>query len=166
MLNVRNFAVRGEAALDRVVSGAPSAQRAGIEFSSLHVDFTRSPGRLDIRDGVVRGPVIGATIDGVIDYRADAVRARGVLVPLYGVNNLFGQLPIVGFFLGGGSNEGLLGINYDVVGSPNAPVLRVNPLSAVAPGIIRKFIPNLFNVPTEQQPGQAFPPAYSDTSRQ
>jgi hypothetical protein len=63
---------------------------------------------------------------------------RGTLVPLYGVNNMFGQLPIVGMFLGG-SKEGLVGITYEVVGPVGAPVLRVNPISAVAPGFIRKF---------------------------
>ena len=51
---------------------------------------------------------------------------------------MFGQIPIVGLFLGG-SNEGLLGVTYEVVGPPGAPVLRVNPISAVAPGLLRKF---------------------------
>jgi hypothetical protein len=66
------------------------------------------------------------------------VRMRGTFVPLYGLNNMFGQLPIVGPFLGG-SNEGLLGVTYEVVGPPSTPVLRVNPISAVAPGLLRKF---------------------------
>ena len=49
---------------------------------------------------------------------------RGTFVPLYGLNNMFGQIPIVGLFLGG-SNEGLIGVTYEVVGPPDAPVLRV-----------------------------------------
>jgi hypothetical protein len=55
----------------------------------------------------------------------------------------------------GGSNEGLLGITYEVVGQPNAPVLRVNPISAVAPGLLRKFFefPNTGDrQPLDQQP--------------
>ena len=86
----------------------------------------------------MRGPQVGATIDGNIDFAKSDVRLRGTFVPLYGLNNAFGQIPIVGLFLGG-SNEGLLGITYEVVGAPNAPVLRVNPISAVAPGLLRKF---------------------------
>lgn len=139
VLSIENFAVRGEAALERIVAGAASGQRPGVEFASMRVEFTREPGQLSIRDGVVRGPLIGATIDGAIDYRRDDVRMRGTLVPLFGLNNMFGQLPIVGLFLGGGRNEGLVGITYEVVGSVGAPVLRVNPISAVAPGFIRKF---------------------------
>ena len=95
------------------------------------------PGRVALRDGVVRGPVLGATIDGMIDYSRDEVHLRGTLVPLYGPNNLLGQLPLVGLFLGG-EKEGLVGITYEVVGRPGNPVLRVNPISALAPGLLRK----------------------------
>ena len=52
---------------------------------------------------------------------------------------MFGQIPIFGLFLGGGSNEGLIGVTYEVVGTPGQPVLRVNPISAMAPGMFRKF---------------------------
>ena len=76
--------------------------------------------------------MIGATVDGYIDYHRNDVRMRGTFVPLYGINNMFGQIPIFGIFLGG-SNEGLLGVTYEVVGPPSAPVLRVNPISAIAP---------------------------------
>jgi hypothetical protein len=77
--------------------------------------------------------------EGILNVRDFTIRGEpGTFVPLYGINNAFGQLPIVGLFLGG-SNEGLVGITYEVVGPPGAPVLRVNPISAVAPGMLRKF---------------------------
>jgi hypothetical protein len=137
VLNIRDFSVRGESALDRIVSGSPNAQRDGVKFSRMRANFTRRPGRLEIRDGVVQG-LVGATIDGQLDYLADEVHLRGTFVPLYELNNMFGKLPILGLFLGG-SNEGLLGVTYEVVGAPGAPRLNVNPLSAVAPGLLRKF---------------------------
>jgi hypothetical protein len=146
-LLIRNFAVRGESALDRLISGAqgpgaPQGGRNGIDFTELRVEFTRFPGKMAIRDGVVRGPTIGATIEGQIDYVRNDVHLRGTFVPFYGLNNMFGQIPIVGLFLGGGSNEGLLGINYEAVGPPSSPRLTVNPVSAIAPGLLRKFIPS------------------------
>jgi hypothetical protein len=116
----------------------PNGSQTGVEFSRMSVEFTRAPGKLTLREGVVRGPVIGATIDGNVDYTRDEVRLRGTFVPLYGINNMFGQIPIVGLILGGGDKEGLLGITYEVVGPPSAPILRVNPISAVAPGLLRK----------------------------
>jgi hypothetical protein len=143
VLSVRDFVVRGEATLDRVAAAPPpdrpNAPSPGVEFSRLRVDFSRTLGRFTVHDGVVKGPAIGATVDGYIDYMHNDVRMRGTFVPLYGLNNMFGQIPIVGLFLGGGSNEGLIGLTYEVVGPPSAPVLRVNPISAVAPGLLRKF---------------------------
>jgi hypothetical protein len=64
----------------------------------------------------------------------------GTFIPMYGVNNVFGQIPLFGLFLGGGSNEGLFGITYEVVGTPGQPVLRVNPISAIFPGVSRKIM--------------------------
>jgi hypothetical protein len=161
ILNIRDFTVRGEAALERVAA-TPMPQNAsapppGVEFSHLRVDFTRSLGRFAIRDGLVKGPVIGATVDGYIDYMRSDVRMRGTFVPLYGLNNMFGQIPIVGLFLGG-SNEGLIGLTYEVVGPPNAPILRVNPISAVAPGLLRKF----FEFPGAGAGASAMPQSYAE----
>ncbi len=137
-LNVRNFAVHDEAQLERAVStNGKDTHRNAIDFSNMRVDFTRMPGRVALRDGVVRGPILGGTIDGVVDYAHDDVHLRGTLVPLYGPNNLLGQLPLLGLFLGG-EKEGLVGITYEVVGRPSTPVLRVNPISALAPGLLRK----------------------------
>ncbi|MGA7534254.1 MAG: hypothetical protein WBW27_20470 [Pseudolabrys sp.] len=142
-LFIRSFAVRGEPALDRVVSGSPGAAGiAGVDFSEMRADFTRFPGKMAVRDGVVRGPLVGATVEGNIDYTRDDVHLRGTFVPFYGLNNMFGQIPIVGLFLGGGNKEGLVGINYEAVGPPGAPRITVNPVSAIAPGLLRKFIPS------------------------
>jgi hypothetical protein len=92
--------------------------------------------------------VLGGTIDGLIDYTRDEVHLRGTLIPLYGANNLLGQLPVVGLFLGG-EKEGLVGVTYEVVGKPGTPVLHVNPLSALAPGLLRK----VFEYPANGLPG-------------
>jgi hypothetical protein len=157
ILNIRDFIVRGESGLDRVAGQPEGQQQSGVEFTRLRVDFTRSLGRFAIKEGLVRGPVIGATVDGYIDYMRDDLRMRGTFVPLYGLNNMFGQIPIFGLFLGG-SNEGLLGVTYEVVGPPSAPVLRVNPISAVAPGLLRKF----FEFPTTNAPA---PQSFADPNR-
>ncbi len=139
IINISSFSIRGENTLDKVVSNAPNAQNNNIEFSQARADFTRAPGRMTVKDGVLRGPMIGATVEGNIDYVRDQVQMRGTLVPLYGLNNMFGQIPIVGLFLGGGSNEGIFGITYEVSGPTGNPRQMVNPISAIAPGLLRKF---------------------------
>lgn len=139
LINVRNFSIRGEASLDRVAAGNSTGAQSGVSFTALRAEFTRQNGQLSIRDGVVKGPLIGATIEGSIDTVANQVRMSGTFVPMYGLNNMFGQIPVLGLFLGGGSNEGLIGVTYEVVGTPSQPVLRVNPISAMAPGVLRKI---------------------------
>src|SRR5450631_138789 len=139
LINVRDFSVKGEDSLERAASGGQPGASNGVAFSRVRAEFTRQNGQLSIREGVVKGPTIGGTIEGSIDYPGNQVRMSGTLVPMYGLNNMFGQIPIVGLFLGGGSNEGLIGITYEVVGTPGAPLLRVNPISAMAPGVLRKI---------------------------
>jgi hypothetical protein len=139
LINVFDFSVKGESSLDRVAAGGSSGAQNGVSFSRLRAEFTRQNGQLSIREGVVKGPAVGATIEGSIDYPGNQVRMSGTFVPMYGLNNMFGQIPIVGLFLGGGSNEGLIGVTYEVVGTPGQPVLRVNPISAMAPGVLRKI---------------------------
>jgi hypothetical protein len=155
LINVSDFSVKGETSLDRVAAGGSSGITNGISFSRLRAEFTRQSGQLTIREGVVKGPIIGATLEGSIDYPGNTVRMSGTFVPMYGLNNMFGQIPVLGLFLGGGSNEGLIGVTYEVVGTPGQPVLRVNPISAIFPGVTRKIME--FNTGKQSSPIE-FPP--------
>jgi Protein of unknown function len=157
LINVRDFTVKGEAALERAAAGAaPGGQNSGVAFSALRAEFTRqAAGQFTIREGVVKGPSIGLTIEGNIDYISNQVRMSGTIIPVYGLNNMFGQLPVLGLFFGGGSNEGLIGVTYEVVGTPTQPVMRVNPISAIFPGVTRKimeFNTGKQNTPVELPP--------------
>ena len=95
LINVRDFTIKGEASLDRVAAGGP---RGTPERRLRSRGCVRnSPGRAGsspIREGVVKGPTIGATIEGNIDYLGNQVRMSGTFVPMYGLNNMFGQIPI------------------------------------------------------------------------
>jgi hypothetical protein len=154
LINVFDFSVKGEASLDRMAAGGPVGVQNGVSFSRLRAEFTRLNGQLTIREGVVKGPTIGATIEGSIDFPGNQVRMSGTFVPMYGLNNMFGQIPIVGLFMGG-SNEGLIGVTYEVVGTPDKPTLRVNPISAIFPGVSRKIWE--FNTGKQNNPVE-FPP--------
>ncbi|UPK40428.1 DUF3971 domain-containing protein [Bradyrhizobium sp. 186] len=163
LINVRDFAVKGMDQLDRVAAGGPNGAQSGVAFTALRAEFTRQNGALTVRDGVVKGPMIGATIEGSIDYPGNQVCMSGTFVPMYGVNNIFGQIPLFGIFLGNGNNEGLIGVTYEVVGTPVAPVMRVNPISAMAPGLFRKIFE--FNTGKQNSPFDELPSAQSGDSQ-
>lgn len=167
-----NFRVRGEPALKRVLGEqfaqtpvqGPEGVRASrpansgddVPFIRLKGSFMRNASRFEIKDGVIWGNEIGVSAQGSIDYARDRADIAGTFVPGYALNNAFSQVPILGPLLGGGRYEGLFAVNFRVAGSASAPTMSVNPLSALAPGILRRFVDPLGGIPAAQQQG---PPA-------
>lgn len=149
VLTIDSFVLRDEPALRRLVAeGVPSSQAGNtrhkidagaMEFTKLEAQFQRAGSRVDIHSGTIHGEAIGLTVEGWVDYAHDRVDMQGTFVPVYSVNNLFSKIPVFGLILGGGANEGLIGVNYRVEGAISAPTLNINPLSAVAPGIFRQI---------------------------
>jgi hypothetical protein len=150
-LGIKGFILRDEPAMRRLVAAgveqnalADPARVAKIDadavsFQKLAVQFQRQGSRLELRDGTMYGNQIGLTIDGSLDFAHDRVALNGTFVPAYELNNLFSKIPVFGLILGGGANEGLFAINYNINGSASQPNLTVNVLSAIAPGILRKI---------------------------
>lgn len=172
-LLLRNFTVRDEPALRRVV-GPPGSQAPGaldstgapvpridasdVAFTKLRAEFVRSASRIDINDAVLWGQQVGFTIQGNVDYGRDRVDIGGTFVPGYAFNNAFAQVPVVGMILGGGQYGGLFAVNFRVSGSASQPTMTVNPLSAIAPGILRRFVDPLGGGPVGQgRPGANVP---------
>lgn len=117
-----------------------AAERGGeATFSALDLEFRRNGDLLTITDGTLAGPTIGGTVSGNVNLAARSLDMTGTFVPVFALNNLFAKIPILGFALGGGSDEGLIGVTYRLTGSLAEPVLTVNPASAMAPGIFRKI---------------------------
>lgn len=171
-LLLRNFTVRDEPALRRVVgppgsqpnaldnpgAPAPRIDASDVTFTKLRAEFVRSASRIDIKDAVLWGQQVGFTIQGSVDYGRDRVDIGGTFVPGYAFNNAFAQVPVVGMILGGGQYGGLFAVNFRVSGSASQPTMTVNPLSAIAPGILRRFVDPLGGGPMEQgRPGGNVP---------
>ena len=95
---------------------------------------------LDIKDAVIYNPNMGLTTAGSIDFARGDIDVSGTFVPAYSVNNMLTKIPLVGVVLGGAKNEGVFGISYRVHGPMSGPQVTINPLSAIAPGILRKIL--------------------------
>ena len=61
-------------------------------------------------------------------------------MPAYTVNTMLTKISLVGSLLSGGENDGVFGLSYRVHGTMSSPALTVNPLSAIAPGILRRML--------------------------
>ncbi|MCZ0733921.1 YhdP family protein [Phreatobacter sp. AB_2022a] len=148
-VEITNFTIRGDRAIAGMVAAAgdPRGGRRGpppqandaFAFSRLRAAFTRTGSKVEVSDGLLWGAAIGATVEGEVDTAHDQLKLRGTYVPAYALNNLFARIPVLGVFLGGSPDEGVFGITYEIAGAFNQPRLTVNPLSAVAPGFLRKM---------------------------
>lgn len=148
--NVTNFTLRNEPALrqleaagqapvDNRTDDGPVIDPDAAHFEKMSASFTRSAGRLDLRQAVIFNSRMGLTTEGFIDYLHNRVDLNGTFVPVYQVNSLVTHIPVVGTLLGGGDHEGIFGVNYRIVGPATGPTLNVNPLSAMTPGFLRKL---------------------------
>ena len=150
---VRDFRVLGDSVLAEVVSsvddgrppiGGPAPRggkkvvREVFEFDTMRVPFSVGHGQFVMEDAYVRGPLLGATIRGKVDYKTERMSLGGTYIPLQGLNNAFGQIPVLGQILSGPRGEGLFGITFAIQGAMANPQVIVNPLSLVAPGIFRE----------------------------
>jgi hypothetical protein len=144
-----DFVLRDEPALRQLVSAAPQRASEGgaapvdasrVRFEKMTASFERSPGKLTIQDGVIYNPSIGLTTQGAIDFEHNQIDVSGSFVPAYTVNTMLTKIPLVGLLLSGGNNDGVFGLSYRVHGSMSSPTLTVNPLSAIAPGILRRIL--------------------------
>jgi hypothetical protein len=116
-----------------------SAQNGESSFQTLDILFTRAGDLLTIHKGGLKGAVFGGTVSGTVNLASQTIDLTGTFVPIFALNNIFSKIPILGFALGGGSGEGLIGVTYRVTGELSDPKLSVNPISAIAPGIFRKM---------------------------
>ena len=144
----RQFVLLGDPVVKEVLSGvkpAPGTESSGqgerqrFDFERMRVAFSVGAGQLVLHDALINGPIIGATLRGRIDYGAQRVQIGGTYIPLFGLNSVFGALPILGPLLGGRNGEGLFGITFLVEGPLAGPEVIVNPVSAVAPGVFRQI---------------------------
>ncbi len=106
----------------------------------MTASFERTPGKLAIQDAVIYNPSVGLTAQGGIDFEHNQVDLSGSFIPAYTVNTMLTKIPLVGVLLSGGQNDGVFGLSYRVHGSMSGPTLTVNPLSAIAPGILRRML--------------------------
>lgn len=115
----------------------------GLSFKKLETKFRwlyrRKGSVLELSDGRTSGNALGLLFDGSFDNAQRSVNVAGTVVPMDGLNKVIGAIPIVGDILTGGSG-GVFAAAYTIKGSFDDPKISVNPLSVLAPGIVRKIL--------------------------
>lgn len=134
----------------------------GIHFGQLSGNFRKDGRRLALSDLRTSGSALGLTLEGEIDLGTDVANLHGTIVPVYGINRIIGQIPLLGDVLSGGAGQGIFAATWTVDGPLADPDVSVNPLAVLAPGFLR----NLFflgrgkgdTAPSGATPGTGRPP--------
>jgi hypothetical protein len=112
----------------------------GIEFTTALTRFEVDGGALRISEARATGPSVGVTAQGAFSLGEDrGVTLSGAVAPVYGVNSILGRAPLIGDLFVNREGEGLIALSYSVDGSTVEPRVTVNPLSALAPGVLRRM---------------------------
>jgi hypothetical protein len=149
-VKIHDFYVKGEPMMRQLLAQGGSSRidergntrfdPESVQVGQLLADFSWNAGRLSIHEGVLSGPAIGLTFDGYFDMPHDRLDIAGAYVPAYALNSLFSNIPVLGVLISGGQHEGIFALNYRLTGAISSPVITVNPLSALAPGLMRKIL--------------------------
>jgi hypothetical protein len=141
---MRNFAIVDEENVAEVIGTHSDSQRLiargnRLDFTNGQATFYRRADRIEVLDASLHGDSVGGTIRGNIYTDEGRYDLAGTYVPLFGLNNAFAQIPLLGPIFGGRNGEGLLGVTFAVRGPLANPDLMINPVSVLAPGIFRSL---------------------------
>ncbi len=148
---LRDFRVFNEPKLAQLVSTRASDSQSleeavnkkidtrEVKFEIASSELVFRPGRLEVAKAIARGPLAGFSIQGLVFDSNNQTRLTGTFLPAYGLNRLFGEIPVLGALLGNGRDRGLIGVTFKLDGSYDDPNVTVNPLSVIAPGIFRSI---------------------------
>ncbi len=170
-LRIRDFDLVEAPILARILSLASirglsdAFSRDGrLTFDRLHAPIVIRNDVWLLDEVIMSGPSIGMTINGEMVVSENTVDLSGVLAPAYGVNSMFGDIPLLGSLFVSREGEGLLGVTFTVRGPLEETRVTVNPLSAFAPGILRRmFEPAREDLSADRWNYSALPPAPSIT---
>ena len=150
-IDARNFVVAGEPRLKALVGAPVGPDGQPLESAKSKIDVSRvrfergnaqiekGKGNLKLSDGILRSDQFGLSYAGTLYDANGRINMNGTFLPIYGLNRIFGELPIFGEILGNDRDNALLGITFKLQGAAKSPVLSVNPISIIAPGIFRKI---------------------------
>ncbi|MSP47902.1 MAG: hypothetical protein EXQ95_01115 [Alphaproteobacteria bacterium] len=145
-LTITDFTVVGAPVLARLASLASfsglfqTLSGSGIGFSRLSAKLTQSERRIEIKEALAAGGSLGVTARGWVERKTDVAEIEGTAVPAYTLNRIIGAIPLLGAIITGGGNEGVVAADFRITGPLDNPEVSVNPLSVLAPGILRRIV--------------------------
>lgn len=149
-----NFEVRGAPVLAKLLNAMSLSgiidllNNKGLSFKRARAGFAyidrgqpatdRNQRLIKLADGQTSGASLGLMFEGAIDLWRKVYDLNGTIVPVSDLNTILNKIPLLGDVLTAGG-EGIFAATYKITGPQKDPDVSVNPLSVLAPGILRKI---------------------------
>lgn len=117
----------------------------GMQMDHLILPFDLDDRSLTFTDGLLRGSQLGLTIKGGVELESETLDIAGTIIPVYSLNRLIGQVPVLGRILTGVDGRGAFAATYSIEGANTGPAVYVNPLSILTPGLLRDLFGGLLD---------------------
>ena len=112
----------------------------GLNFSKMESKISLpNADTIKFNKGKLAGDSLGLSFSGTVNRKTDQLNIKGTIIPIEGLNKIASKIPVLGQILTGMNGNGIIGATYKIQGPSSDPSVSVNPLSALAPGILRSI---------------------------
>jgi len=112
----------------------------GITFDEFEMNFENQNRLTTINEMYAIGPAISILMEGYVE-KNELISLKGSLVPATTLNNVIGNLPVLGKILvGSKTGEGVFGVSFKIKGPPGRLETSVNPIKTLTPRFITRTL--------------------------
>ncbi len=115
----------------------------GIRFGYGQISYTENEKNFKDVDAFAVSDSIGLVMEGEIQREESIVDMSGEISPMYLVNAIIQNVPIIGPIIIGDEGEGLFSIDFSLKGDVDDPKVSSNPLTIIKPRIIERALETL-----------------------
>jgi uncharacterized protein YhdP len=102
------------------------------------------PDAVEVTDAVAKGPTLAVTVRGAVGHPSGVLDLEGTVAPSYFLlNEGMDRLPVIGGLLSRATGGAVQAITFTVRGPRDDPSIVVQPLSSIAPGVLREWVRKL-----------------------
>ena len=115
----------------------------GIRFGYGEINYTENQNEFRDIDAFAVSDSLGLIMEGQIDRKQKLVDMKGEISPMYVVNAIIQNLPVIGPIIIGDEGEGLFSIDFNLTGNVDDPDVESNPLTIIKPRILERAIESI-----------------------
>ena len=154
--HIKDVRIRGASTFKSILEeggvkdAASAAESGGLHFDKVRLPFEFTDDVLILGDSVAKGTLMAVKVEGTVDENKDEIDLVGVISPAYALTGVLDEIPVLNEIFSGGKGEGIFAMTFKVRGSLDQPDFSVNPLSLLAPGILRNIFSGRTRRPNEE----------------